>query len=120
MKASVGSTVLLAALLMSSGAFAADAGVQMQAHMQEMDTLMAAIKAEQDPAKLEALMQQHMELMHAGMEMMSRGEGATNGMTMEDRMQGMEHRMEMMQMMMGQMMEHDTEESARPIHQHKR
>lgn len=112
--------VLLSTLLMQSGAYAADSGMQMQGHMQEMETLMAAIKAEQDPAKLETLMQQHMELMRSGMEMMSQGEGSTGGMTMESRMQGMEGRMEMMQMMMGQMMEHDNEERARPIHQHKR
>lgn len=113
-------TALAVTLLMQSAAFAADSNTQMQTHMQQMQTLMAAIKAEQDPAKLEALRQEHMALMHSGMKMMGPGEGSAEGMDMEGRMQGMEHRMEMMQMMMGQMMEHDSEETARPLHQHKR
>ncbi len=112
--------ILLSTLLMQPGAFAADPGMNMQEHMQEMKTLMATIKAEQDPAKLETLKQQHMELMHEGMQMMSQNHGASSEMMMEARMQGMEQRMEMMQMMMGQMMDHNKEEIERPVHQHNR
>lgn len=60
----------------------------MQEKMQEMQAAMAAIKAEQDPAKRQALMTQHMELMHKNM-----------------------------QKMMDQMMQHHGEESAQPAHQ---
>jgi hypothetical protein len=119
--------VLLTALLMQPAAFAASSETTMQQNMQEMQTLMAQIKEEQDPAKLEALMQQHRELMREGMGMMREGMGMMGrngepaaGMTMERRMEGMEGRMEMMQMMMGQMMEHDNAEAERPVHQHKR
>ena len=112
--------ILLSTLLLQTGALAATQDMRMQEHMQEMESLMAAIKAEQDPARLEVLMQQHLELMQAGVEMMSTDTTSTSGMTMENRMQGMEHKMEMMQNMMGQMMEHENEERARPVHQHKR
>jgi len=55
-----------------------------------MQAAMAAIKAEQYPAKRQALMTQHMELMQKNM-----------------------------QMMMDQMMQHHGEESAQPAHQHE-
>lgn len=119
MKSSL-AAALFAAALFQPVAYAADADMQMQTHMQEMQELMTAMKEEQDPEKLAALRQQHMEAMHRGMAMMSQSEASMPGMTMENRVQRMEQRMEMMQMMMGQMMDHDQEETERPVHQHKR
>ncbi len=113
--------VLLSTLLMQAGATAAEDSMPMQQHMQEMQTLMAAIKAEQDPAKREALMMEHMESMKEDMTMMSHGAPAdTANMTMEQRMENMEQDMEMMHKMMGQMMQHEEGEAdASAEHQHE-
>ena len=92
---------------------------QMQAmhqHMEEMQALMANIQQESDPEKRKALMQAHMKDMQEGMQMMGGQGGMGSGskdmssMGMEERMGMMEKHMSMMQMMMGQMMEHDVEE----------
>ncbi|MDT8399183.1 MAG: hypothetical protein RQ899_11265 [Pseudomonadales bacterium] len=112
--------IVYCTLLLQSGAFAADdASQMMQQHMQEMKTLMARIKAEKDPARLEALMAEHEQLMQRNMQMMSQGKSGT-AMTMEARMAGMEQKMEMMQMMMDQMMQGSDVERKIPLHQHKR
>ncbi len=85
---------------------------QMQEQMQKMQEQMATIHAEQDPAKREGLMRQLHQEMQEGMRMMGMGgNGDSQGMSMEMRMESMEQRMEMMRMMMEQMMEHHHAES---------
>lgn len=113
--------VLLSTLLMQASATAAEATMPMQQHMQEMQTQMAAIKAEEDPEKREALMMQHMKAMQDSMAMMGSGAAVDSAtMTMEQRMENMEQHMEMMQMMMGQMMQHaESEAGTVPEHQHE-
>lgn len=112
--------IFLASILLASSAYSADAAMQMQEHMQHMDALMTEINNEQDPARLEVLMAQHMEMMHQGMTMMSQNNSSNADMNMDGRMKHMEESLQTMQMMMGQMMNHDEEERKRPIHQHKR
>ena len=96
---------------------------QMHQHMDAMHAQMQAIHAEKDPEKRQQLMQAHRQSMHEGMKMMHgmRGHGRM-GMMQEEkprhkkgdgkmdqnaRMEHMEHRMDMMQRMMNQMMQHE-------------
>lgn len=103
-------------------------------HSQEMDNHMTAIHAEKDPEKRRILMEAHRQSMHEGMEMMH-GMGGNGRMGMmhkqsdendtakkgkgkmddQVRMDNMEHRMDMMQKMMGQMMQY---EDAKHRHMH--
>lgn len=106
--------------ILGSPAFAAEHDGQMQQHMQKMQSLMAQIKGEQDPAELEQLKSQHMSLMYEGMQMMEGSNTAAPAMDMEARVEMMEKKMQMMQMMMGQMMSVEEEEQSRPRHEHKR
>ena len=80
--------------------------------MRENQSLMERIKDEQDPSKRDEMMQQHMGSMHKQMEMMNGMMGsenldATPG-DMGKRMDMMNQRMNMMQMMMNQMNEHQS------------
>lgn len=97
----------------------------MQEHMQKMREGMKRIKGESDPKKREELMQEHMVFMQEGMQMMNNGMGKEmnksehkkggNAEKMDEanvmsRMKMMEQRMNMMQMMMEQMMQHQSED----------
>ena len=101
----------------------------MHEHMQKMHDMMAKIKAETDSEKRQKLMQEHMRVMQEGMRLM--GDGMAMGMTkgesskMDDmdmmkRMDVMAERMGMMQMMMGQMMDHESESQKSPVQKHKK
>lgn len=96
---------------------------KMDEHMAVMHAQMQAIHAEKDPAIRKQLMQAHRQSMHQGMQMMH-GMGhkgkmgmmhKENGNTMKGkekmgdhaRMEHMEHRMDMMQKMMEQTMQHE-------------
>jgi hypothetical protein len=108
-------TVLKALLFLSTSwslaAFAAEQdAMQMHEHMEMMQEQMAAIRAEQDPARRAELMEAHHAGMREAMRMMEHAN--TEGMSMEQRMHAMEERMDMMGMMMGQMMEHQHVEDA--------
>lgn len=92
--------------------------MQMHQHMEKMQSMMAEIEAEQDPAKRHALMQQHHTAMHEGMGMMEGG-GEMQGMSMEQRMEAMEQRMGMMRMMMDQMLQHENAESTDSADEHQ-
>jgi hypothetical protein len=85
----------------------------MHEHMQKMHEQMMKIKAETDPEKRQILIDEHMQSMQEGMQMMNargKGESSTMGnMDMNKRMGMMEERMGMMQMMMEQMMNHQSE-----------
>ena len=101
---------------------------KMHTHMKMMKIQMQAIHDEKDPAKRKQLMQAHRQSMHEGMKMMRRMGGTGRmGMMHGDRqktknkdrkinqharMEHMEHRMDMMHMMMDQMMQHED------AHQH--
>lgn len=85
---------------------------QMREHMQEIQEVMAAIKAENNPERRMEMMQEHKAKMNEAMGMMG---GAMMGrpemrneesMNMEERMAMMQNQMGMMGMMMQQMMEH--------------
>lgn len=90
--------------------------MKMHEHMKEMIDLMGKIHQETDPEKKEALLEQHMDAMHEGMNMMNEkmhgkaGMGDMATMKMEERMGMMEQRMDMMQQMMGQMTKHQVVE----------
>lgn len=87
---------------------------QMQDRMQEMRTLMDRIKNETNPEARQQLMMEHMTAMQSGMQMMhegmqnmmgmSTGQGNTDG-----HMGMMKERMDMMQMMLDQMKNHQME-----------
>ena len=96
---------------------------EMNEHMTVMHAQMQAIHAEKDPAIRKQLMQAHRQSMHEGMQMMH-GMGGNgkmgmmhkeNGKAMKGKekiddhakMEHMEHRMDMMQKMMEQMMQHE-------------
>jgi periplasmic protein CpxP/Spy len=104
-------TLLLVATTLSISAFAAEQdAMQMHEHMEKIQEQMAAIRAEQDPARRAELMKEHHASMSEGLRMMEHGN--IEGMSMEQRMHAMEERMDMMSMMMGQMMEHHHAEEA--------
>ncbi len=113
-------TLVITTLMMQPFVYAEDNGVQVQEHMQRMRSLMTEIKAEQNPGRLTQLMSQHMELMHQGMQMLNQSDTPASDMSIEARMAKTEQKMELMQMMMSQMMNHEDEERRRPIHEHKR
>ena len=101
----------------------------MHEHMQKMKEMMAKIKAETDPEKRQQLMQEHRRTMQGGMKMLDDGMGMEmtvgesskmDDMDMIKRMDMMEERMGMMQMMMGQMMDHESESQKTPVHKHKK
>jgi len=101
----------------------------MHEHMQKMHDMMGKIKAETDPEKRQQLMQEHMRVMQKGMRLMGDGMGMEmtvgesskmDDMDMIKRMEMMEERMGMMQMMMGQMMDHESESQKTPVHKHKK
>jgi len=106
---------------------------QMHDHMKKMQDLMARMQKTTDPAERKTLMDEHTKAMQEGMQTMrGMGGGMMQGMKMGEMMEGgmmgkapkdgarkpgmgrgapmspemMERRMDMMQMMMGQMMEH--------------
>ncbi|MDE1259957.1 hypothetical protein [Vibrio aestuarianus] len=98
----------------------------MSEQMQKMLKIMDKIKGETDPEKRQQLMQEHMQAMQEGMQMMNKGMPMQDSMKMTEhqgkgmsdkmgepdmmkRMDMMEERMGMMQMMMGQMIEHESE-----------
>ena len=68
------------------------------------------------------VMQKGMRLMGDGMGMeVTVGESSKmDDMDMIKRMDMMEERMGMMQMMMGQMMDHESESQKTPVHKHKK
>lgn len=90
-------------------------------HLEKMQALMVQIKNEKDAEKHEILMKKHMKLMHQCTHVMTHGEGEMPLLNMEEKMIMMEDHMSMMQMMMGQMMEHQSQaEVNKPAHQHKK
>lgn len=101
-----------------------DQMMAMHEHMQKMQKTMAKIKAETDPEKRQQLMDEHMHTMKEGMQIMNMGNGMKGGkqmdkMDMTKRMDMMEKHMGMMQMMMEQMMEHQSETNKSSEHQHQ-
>lgn len=112
---------------------------KMDTHMKMMKIQMQAIHEETDPEKRKVLMQAHRQSMHEGMKMMhGNGGHGMMGMMHGDkhkgmknktkdkehvqgkmdqhaRMEHMEHRMNTMQMMMEQMMQHEN-----AMHKHSR
>jgi hypothetical protein len=98
---------------------------RMQDNMTRMQQQMEELRATTDPVKRQKLMQEHMQTMQESMKAMGgtsgpmmKGDGRGGGMAMggpynmaagdiDQRQQLMERRMDMMQMMMAQMMQHD-------------
>ncbi len=111
---------------MMMGMMSHDQMMEMHEHMQKMHSMMEKIQSETDPEKHQKLMAEHMQAMQEGMHMMNKDMGMKSGtkksshkgegmrenmgdMDVMKRMDMMEERMGMMQMMMGQMMEHESE-----------
>lgn len=87
----------------------------MQENMKRMQDLMAKLKASQNPAERQKLLDEHSKAMHEqmrtmqgmGMGMgMGGGQAGMMGSDMMKNHQGMMARMEMMELMMSQMMQH--------------
>jgi hypothetical protein len=86
----------------------------MDAHMKSMREMHDKMSRARTPEERQALMAEHMKLMHEGMAMMDgmparHGKGGMHGMAAADlpaRMQMMEKHMEMMDSMMQMMMDH--------------
>ncbi|MEZ5489264.1 MAG: hypothetical protein R3F50_02985 [Gammaproteobacteria bacterium] len=113
-------TLAFIALTIQPSVYAQDSSVSMQEHMERMMSLMAEIKSEQNSGRLAELRSQHMELMHEGMQMLDKSDTSGSDMSIEARIAKNEQKMEFMQMMMSQMMDHQDQERRRPIHEHKR
>ncbi len=116
---------------------------KMQGHMKKMMQQMDAIHATDDPEKRDELLQKHRRSMHEGMQMMRgmggdtmkgrmgesgggmmqgggmhQGGGKMHGDDKDMRHRAMEQRLDVMQMMMEQMMQH--REAERPRHKYGR
>lgn len=101
----------------------------MHEHMETMQALMTRIENEKDPKQHQNMMSEHMDMMMRGMNMMNEnrdmmaqrkecrmgmGKGGDKaGMYPMECMENMQERMNMMQMMMGQMMKHQMESQSR-------
>lgn len=85
---------------------AAGGNMDMQ-HMQEMQMMMERIQKSTDPAERDRLILEHMDHMQKMMGEMHgmMGKGTAGGVSVEDRQNTMEKRMDMMQGMMERMME---------------
>lgn len=97
-----------------------------QEHMQSMSSLMNALKKEKDPSKRQQLLQKHSNEMEAGINMMnhmsdSNEDSSMSTKTISERMDIIEKRMGMMQVMISQVIDHQIQaESVKPTHRHKR
>lgn len=97
-----------------------------QEHVQSMNSLMNALKKEKDPSKRQKLLQKHSNEMETGMHMMNQMENSSEDLsifskTIPERMDIMEKRMGMMQMMISQIIDHQVQaESVKRTHRHKR
>ena len=81
----------------------------MQDNMKRMQDLMAKINASKNPADRQQLLKEHSKAMHDQMDMMRKMGAGQTGMMGSDMMkshQAMMGRVDMMEMMMGQMMQH--------------
>jgi len=97
----------------------------MQVHMKKMMQQMQEIHEARDPDKRDRLTEEHMQSMQEGMKMMKgmgggmmMGKGKPVGDDMRTRMDMMEQRVEMIQMMMDQMMK--SREQANETHKIRR
>lgn len=90
----------------------------MQDNMKRMQDLMARINASKSPSERQQLMKEHSKAMHDQMDMMRKMGAGQMGMMGGDMMknhQAMMGRVDMMEMMMGQMMQHmDAMQEAKP------
>jgi len=94
--------------MMSSGSM-----MQMNEHMGKLQSQMTNIKREKSSEKRNMMMHEHMQSMQQGMKMMKGGMESTDkkemgNMPIDKRMEMMQDKINMMQMMMGQMMEHNA------------
>lgn len=83
--------------------------VAMQERMGEMRQAMAEVKKEQDPDVRQQLKQQLMATMRSEMAMMNKEQEDNPSMKMGERLTMMENRMGIMQMMMEQVLEQDSQ-----------
>lgn len=79
--------------------------MDMKEHMQSMQAMMKSLKQEPNPEKRSELIDAHMQSMKKGMMMNNHSEDGDASMPMGQRMDMMNKRINMMQMMMGQMMD---------------
>jgi len=90
----------------------------MQDNMKRMQDLMSKINATKGPSERQQLLKEHSKVMHEQMEMMGKRDAGQKGMMGGDMMknhQAMMGRMDMMEMMMGQMMQHmDAMQDTKP------
>ena len=84
--------------------------MKMNEHMGKLQSQMQNIKKEKPTEKRQMMMHEHMQSMQQGMLMLEGQMGSTDmkGIPMDTRMDVMQSQMNMMQMMMGQMMEHNA------------
>lgn len=83
----------------------------MQENMKRMQDLMEKLKASKNPAERQGLLDEHSKALHEQMRMMQGtgmggGQAGMMGSDMMKNHQGMMARMEMMELMMSQMMQH--------------
>ena len=94
---------------------------KMQENMKTMQQQVAKLRATSDPKERQKLMREHMQTMQENMKTMRgmggpmmMGGGPMAGMDPKNQQEMMGHRMDMMQMMMEQMMQHDQAMDSMP------
>jgi protein CpxP len=113
----ISSLILLASLVITAPSHAdsqnkmgmgQDQMNNMHSQMQKMQATMDSIHKEKDPKKQQKLINQHMSSMQKGMHGMMMGKGNKSSMMMGNghTSGSINQRLDMMQMMMGQMMNH--------------
>jgi periplasmic protein CpxP/Spy len=122
MKYPIAACALLASLLLQFPVFGAESATTTDTamqRMQDMQDMMQQIRAEPDMTKRQELMKAHMETMHSNMMTRQQEDAASPEVGMEEKLAHMEQRMQMMEMMMGQMMQHESMELENPAHDHE-
>ena len=112
--------LVMAGFAFSGSSFAQENSIELEEHMQEMHALMERIDNEDSQARLQRLMNEHMALMHEGLALLDAGDMNVASLSAEQRVTAMERKVQIMQMMLTQLLSHQSQERRRPVHEHKR
>ena len=112
--------LVMAGLAFSGSSFAQENSSELEEHLQEMHALMERIDNEDSQARLQRLMNEHMALMHEGLALLDADDLNGASLSTDQRVIAMGRKVQIMQMMLAQLLNHQSQERRRPVHEHKR
>ena len=98
--------------------FAQENAGELEQHLQKMQALMEQIGNERSYTRRQRLMYQHMTLMHEGMRLFEVSTSSLAELPTGQRLEFLERRIEIMQMFLAQIMNHQDAELQFPFHEH--